>query len=84
MEEKKNRIIAALTVNAVILIVVLVVVVISTLIQIVAINGKRNQLRDEIAKYEEMTEERLSDLEYLNSEQGKRDLAFEYNYVYPD
>ena len=49
-QEKKNRIAAAITVNAVILIVVLVAVIIYQLAVIVSLANKENRLKKDIEK----------------------------------
>lgn len=83
-QQKANRIAAAVTVNVILLIVVLVVVVICQIVQISVISKRRAEMAEQINRYTEQMKEAEDDLEYLKSEQGLRDLAFDYGYRYPD
>lgn len=81
-QRKANRIVAAVTVNVILLIAVLVAVVIYQMVEISVISKKRAELRDKIEYYNQQIEEGQDDLEYLKSEQYLRDLALQYGYVY--
>ncbi len=83
-QQKANRIVAALTVNAILLIAILVAIVIYQMVQITVIAKTRSDLLDEIEYYEQAIKDTNIDLEYLKSEQGLLDLAFEYGYRFPD
>ncbi len=81
--QKKNRIAAAITVNVILLIVILAAVIIYQLVEIVAVNNRRNQLKKEIEEYERLIEQSKNDLDYLQSEQYLLDLAFKLGYDFP-
>lgn len=83
-QEKANKIVAAVTVNAVLLVVILVAVVIYQLVVISVIEKKRSDLLRKIEYYNSLIESGQSDLEYLQSEQYLRDLALEYGYRFTD
>ncbi|MCM1546328.1 MAG: hypothetical protein NC033_04755 [Clostridiales bacterium] len=65
-EEKRNKIVAAITVNAILLIFIILAVLIAQIVQISVLKRRRDQLKSElralVAKYE-TTEDILEDLE---------------------
>lgn len=65
-EEKRNKIVAAITVNAIMLIFIILAVLIAQIVQISVLKRRRDQLKSElralVAKYE-TTEDILEDLE---------------------
>lgn len=83
-QQKANRIVAAVTVNAILLIAILVAIVIYQMVQITVIAKTRSDLIDQINYYKQGIEEKNDDLEYLKSDQYLRDLAFEYGYRFPN
>ena len=83
-EEKRNRLIAAVTVNVIFLVVVLAAVIIYQLAEIVIFNARKNELKREIERYEQLIEQGETDLEYLQSEQYLLDLALKLGYSFPN
>lgn len=83
-EEKRNRIAAAITVNAILLIVILVAVLIYQLVTIPTLVKRREQLYREKEELEKKLEEADEGLEYLESEVAERDKAFEIGYFVPE
>lgn len=83
-EEKRNRIAAAITVNAILLIVILVAVLIYQLILIPMLTDRLNQRIQEKKDLEYKLEHAEDDLEYLESEEALRDLAFKMGYENPE
>ena len=85
-EQKKNRIAAAITVNAVILIVILVAVVIYQLAVIVRTANQVKQLEEEYERYEKLLKEgeiELDELEeMLGSDQQLLYLALKNGYEF--
>ena len=56
-EQKKNRVAAALTVNAIILIFILAAVAIYTLVEVSVKAREKRELQAEIARYEQLIKE---------------------------
>lgn len=83
-EEKRNRIAAAITVNAILLIVILVAVLIYQLVTIPTLVKRREQLYREKEELERKLDEADEGLEYLESEVAERDKAFEIGYFVPE
>ncbi len=83
-EQKRNRLAAAITVNAIILFVILLTVIISQLVVMVQLKNKRNDIKRQAEEYARKIEEKEDNLEYLQSEQGLRDLAFGYGYYFKE
>lgn len=85
-QQKKNRIAAAVTVNAVILIVILVAVIIYQLAVIVRTAKQIEKLEEEYAKYEKLLEEGKIEREelekMLGSDQQLLYLALKNGYVF--
>jgi len=83
-EQKRVKMAAAVTVNIILLILILVAVVIYQLAEISVISARRTQMQKEYQEYVQMEQEKKSELEYLKSEQGMMDLAFQYGYHFPE
>ncbi|MDE6104498.1 MAG: hypothetical protein K2O41_03865 [Clostridia bacterium] len=83
-EEKRNRFVAAITVNAVILFVILVAVIIYQIVDIAVLKNKRDKLQTEIDYYTTETEKEGDSLEYYKSKEYLLDKAFEYGFVFGD
>lgn len=81
-EEKRNRIIAAVTVNVILLIVVLAAVVIYQLVEITSISRRRAQIEEKIAVYRTQTENAQNTLDYYKSYEGLLDKAYEFGFVF--
>ncbi len=80
-EEKRNRILAAVTVNVILLIAILASVCIYQLVVMVNLNKMKNDLEDSILYYETMTDKNNSTLDYYKTEEGLLDKAYEYGFV---
>ena len=83
-EEKRNRVAAAITVNAIILAVVLVAVLVYQIITLAVVSARKRWYLAEIEKYEKLLQQSESDLEYLQSEQYLLELALQYGYYFPN
>ena len=81
-EEKRNRLIAAVTVNLILLIVVLVSVCIYQIVTIVNLKGIKKEVQRQIDVYETATEKNEKTLEYYQSREGLLDKAYEYGFVF--
>ena len=80
-EEKRNRILAAVTVNVILLIAILASVCIYQLVVMVNLNKMKNDLEDSILYYETMTDKNNATLDYYKTEEGLLDKAYEYGFV---
>lgn len=80
-EEKRNRLVAAITLNTVLLIVILFVVVICQVASIVHAKNEETRLKMEIERYEKAKENGEDELEYLKSEEYLYDLLIKHGYV---
>ena len=80
--QKKNRIVAALTVNAVILLVILVAALIYTMSAIVIKAKYVKELQAEIARYKQLIDEGEKTLEDMQSDQHLLYLALKAGYVF--
>lgn len=83
-ESKRNKMVAAITVNVVILIAVLVAVVIYQLVDICVLTSRRDKLKAEITDIQQKIENTENTLEYYKSESYLLDKAFELGYVFGD
>lgn len=83
-ESKRNKMVAAVTVNVIILIAVLVAVVIYQLVDICVLTNRRKELKAEVAAMQEKIETTQDALEYYKSESYLLDKAFELGYVFGD
>ena len=76
--QKRGRLVAAITVNIVLLLVILVAVMIYQLVTIFVLKDKKDDIEDKIAQLTEETETMEHDIEYYQTEQGILDLLVEY------
>ena len=83
-EEKRNRIIAAVTVNVILLIAVLVAVIIYQLIFIKIGERERDNLKTQIKSYEDQIDKDNKTYEYYTTYDGLVDLAYQYGFVFGD
>lgn len=81
-EEKRNRLIAAITVNVILLIVVLAAVCIYQLVTIVTLKSFARDLQQQIQYYDTEKEKLDHTLDYYKSEEGLFDLAYKYGFVF--
>ncbi len=80
MNEKRNRIAAAVTVSVVLLIAVLVAVLVYQLVTIAVLKPRRDQLESDLEYYEQLVEEKQGDLEWLQSDEYLRWLELQKGY----
>lgn len=83
-EEKRNRIMAAVTVNVIFLIVILAAVLIYQLVVLTKLRSERNNILRDIKYYEQMVEESDDYFQRLQSEEYLRDKLIEYGWHYAD
>jgi cell division protein FtsL len=69
-EEKRNKIIAACTVNAILLVIILFAVMIYQFVVMANLGAKKKQIEQDIATYQEKIDNAQKDIDYYNSEQG--------------
>lgn len=81
-EQKRNRVAAALTVNAIILIVILAAAVIYTMTKIVTMAKYEKELQAEIARYERLIAEGEKTLEDMQSDEHLLYLALKAGYTF--
>ena len=81
-DEKRNRIIAAVTVNVILLIAILAAVVVYQIIQIKVVSAKRNDIITRIEQLQRDTEREQNSLDYWQSQDGLEDLAYEFGFAY--
>ena len=81
-EQKKNRVAAALTVNAITLVVILAAVLIYTMSAIVIKTKEKRELQAEIARYKQLIKDGEKTLEDLQSDEHLLYLALKYGYVF--
>lgn len=81
-EQKKNRIAAAVTVNVILLVFFLAVAAVYTLAEAVTKMKYAKELKEEIKRYEQLTENEEDYLEKLQSEEHLLYLALKNGYVY--
>ena len=80
---KKNRIAAAITVNAILLIIILAAVIIYQLSAIIFVKNQVEGTKSEIDRYEQLLQDKKHDLDYLQTEQGLLNLLFQQGYYFP-
>ena len=73
-EEKRNKIIAAVTVNAIILIFIIVAVIIYQLVTISALNNRKKDLNEELYRIEQKYEDAEDILERLQNDEEYREV----------
>lgn len=81
-EEKRNRFVAAVTVNAIILIVILAAVIIYQLVDISVLKSRRSRLEKDITYYAQETQKAENSLDYYKSYDYLLDKAFEKGFVF--
>lgn len=81
-DEKRNRIIAAVTVNVIILIAVLAAVIIYQIVQIKIVSRNRQDIINQIEYLQEQTKINQDTLEYYKSVEGLYDLAYNFGWVF--
>ena len=81
-EEKRNRLIAAVTVNVILLIVILAAVCIYQLVEMVALKNNKKEIQDKINYYQTETDKNEKTLDYYKSQEGLLDKAYEYGFVF--
>ena len=81
-DERRNRIVAAVTVNVIILIAILVAVVVYQLAFINVQKNKKIDLRNRIEQLEDATQDKVDTLEHWQSEAGLEDLAYRFGFSY--
>lgn len=82
-DEKRNRLVAAATVNVILLIVIFSAIIIYQLVVMGSMRSKRDALREEITQYEEATEDLDDDLNNRLKAQWYLQLKLiEYGYHY--
>ena len=81
-EDKRNRMLAAVTVNVIILIAILAAVIIYQLAVIGVTSKKEQQLKDDIQTILDQKSKDEKTLEYYKSQEGLLDLAYQYGFVF--
>ena len=81
-DEKRNRLIAAVTVNVILLIAILAAVVVYQIIQIKIVSRNRNDIVNKIEQLQQETEKVQNSLDYWQSQDGLEDLAYEFGFAY--
>lgn len=81
-DEKRNRIIAAVTVNVILLIAILAAVIIYQIIEIKIVARKKQDIINQIERCQEETKKDEKTLEYYQSFEGLMDLAYEYGFSF--
>ncbi|MCD8295282.1 MAG: hypothetical protein LUE27_08585 [Clostridia bacterium] len=79
-EDKKNRLVVAITVAAVVLIVIFIAVVIYQMVEMVVIKNRKQDLQDQIDYYTEQIDKAESDLDYLQSEEFLKEYLLKNGY----
>lgn len=77
-DERRNRIIAAVTVNGILLIAILAAVIIYQVIQITIVKRNKNDILTKIEQLEKETQKEEKSLNYWKSHEGLEDLYYEY------
>ena len=80
-EEKRNRLVAAVTVNVILLVVILAAVCIYQLVHMITLKNLKSELNDKINYYEQQTDTNEKTLEYYKTEDALYDLALKYGWV---
>ncbi len=83
-EEKRARLMAAVTVNVILLIAILAAVLVYQLVVLTTLRSERKRITGEIERYEQMVQESDDYLERLQSEEYLRDKLIEYGWHYAD
>jgi cell division protein FtsI/penicillin-binding protein 2 len=80
-EQKRNRIVAAFTVNAVLLIVIIFAVIIYQIVEISILSTRKKELTEEYNRLSQQYEQSVDDLEKLNLEDQLYILAIQLGYT---
>lgn len=83
-EDRHNRLVAAITINAVLLIAVLAAILIYQLVNIGLLTARRNKMKSELETYNQKIESTDRSLEYYKSKDYLLDKSYEYGFVYKD
>ena len=81
-EEKRNRILAAVTVNVILLIAILAAVIIYQIIEIKIVSRKREEIIKKIEYLQNETDKTENTLDYYQSYEGLLELAYKYGFVF--
>lgn len=79
-EEKRNRIMGALTVTVILLIVILAAIVIYQLCILSQAKKQKRQIENDISYFQEQTEVIEDELKYIRDVETKRQKLLEYGY----
>ena len=81
-EEKRNRLIAAVTVNVILLIAILAVVCIFQILEMVKYNNLKLDIQERASYLYDETNKLNDALEYYKSDEGLLDKAYEFGFVF--
>lgn len=81
-QEKRNRIISAVTVNAVLLIFILAAVAVYQIVEMTVVKRRYKNLKNQYDTYITQTDNINATLDYYKSEEGLLDKAYEYGWVF--
>ena len=81
-EEKRNRIIAAVTVNVILLIAILAAVIIYQIIEIKIVSRNREEIIKKIEYLQNETDKTENTLDYYQSYEGLLERAYKYGFVF--
>ena len=81
-QEKHSRIIAAITVNVILLIAILAIVCIYQLVEMTTLRNLKNDMQVQINSYNEQIKSDRAALDYFQSEEGLLDKAYEWGFRY--
>lgn len=81
-DDKRNRMLVAITVNVIILVVILAAVIIYQLAVIGVTSKKEQQLKQDIQEILDKKSDDEKTLEYYKSQEGLLDLAYKYGFVF--
>ncbi|MCD8285709.1 MAG: hypothetical protein LUD50_00560 [Clostridia bacterium] len=79
-EDKKNRLIVAITVAAVVLIVIFIAVIIYQMVEMVYIKNRKKDIQDQIDYYQEQIDNSEDELEILQSEEYLKEYLMKQGY----
>lgn len=83
-EDRHNRLVAAITINAVLLIAVLAAILIYQLVNIGILTAREKKIKSELDTYTQKIDNTNRSLEYYKSKGYLIDKAYEYGFVYKD
>lgn len=82
-EEKRNRIVAAITINVILFLVIIVCTITYQIVEISILHSRKQQILGEIAYYQEQINGSQDALEYYQSSDYLLLKAYEYGFVFP-